>query len=34
MYLMKNPIGIIVDKVFVLDFVKIVTKQMINKQNF
>ena len=31
MYLMKNPTGIIVDKVFVvLDFVK----QMMNKQNW
>ena len=33
-YLGKNPIEIIVDKILVLDFAKIVTKQMINKQNW
>ena len=30
----QNPIGIIVDKIFVLDFAKIVTKQLINKQKW
>ena len=29
----QNPIEIIIDKIFVLDFAKIVTKQLINKQN-
>ena len=29
----QNPIEIIADKIFVLDFTKIVTKQLINKQN-
>ena len=29
----QNPIEIIVDKIFVLDFAKIVTKQLIYKQN-
>ena len=29
----QNPIEIIVDKMFVLDFAKIVTKQLLNKQN-
>ena len=29
----QNPIEIIVDKIFILYFAKIVTKQLINKQN-
>ena len=29
----QNPIEIIVDEIFVIDFAKIVTKQQINKQN-
>ena len=29
----QNPIEIIVDKFFLLDFAQIVTKQMIDKQN-
>ena len=29
----QNPIEIIVDKIFVLDLAKIVSKQLINKQN-
>ena len=29
----KNPIEIIVDKIFVLDFAKIVSKQLINQAN-